>query len=68
MAMTDAAAGTRGITAFLVSSEDRGLRVGAPEDKMGLRSSKTRVDLSRGGPCAGGAASRSERARASRSR
>jgi alkylation response protein AidB-like acyl-CoA dehydrogenase len=41
MAMTDAAAGTRGITAFLVSAEDEGLRVGAPEDKMGLRSSKT---------------------------
>jgi alkylation response protein AidB-like acyl-CoA dehydrogenase len=41
MAMTDAAAGTRGITAFLVSAEDKGLRVGAPEDKMGLRSSRT---------------------------
>jgi alkylation response protein AidB-like acyl-CoA dehydrogenase len=41
MAMTDAAAGTRGITAFLVSSEDEGLRVGAPEDKMGLRASRT---------------------------
>ncbi len=41
MAMTDPSAGTRGITAFLVSAEDRGLRVGAPEDKMGLRSSKT---------------------------
>jgi alkylation response protein AidB-like acyl-CoA dehydrogenase len=41
MAMTDAEAGTRGITAFLVSSEDPGLRVGAPEDKMGLRASRT---------------------------
>jgi alkylation response protein AidB-like acyl-CoA dehydrogenase len=41
MAMTDPPAGTRGITAFLVSAEDRGLRVGAPEDKMGLRASKT---------------------------
>ena len=41
MAMTDPAAGTRGITAFLVSSEDPGFRVGAPEDKMGLRASKT---------------------------
>jgi alkylation response protein AidB-like acyl-CoA dehydrogenase len=41
MAMTDPAAGTRGITAFLVSAEDEGLRVGAPEDKMGLRASKT---------------------------
>ena len=41
MAMTDASAGTRGISAFLVSAEDAGLRVGAPEDKMGLRASKT---------------------------
>ncbi|MEP7132406.1 MAG: acyl-CoA dehydrogenase family protein [Acidobacteriota bacterium] len=41
MAMTDPAAGTRGITAFLVSAQDAGLRVGPPEDKMGLRSSKT---------------------------
>ena len=41
MAMTEPALGTRGITAFLVSSEDAGLRVGAPEDKMGLRASKT---------------------------
>ena len=41
MAMTDAAAGTRGITAFLVASTDAGLRIGAAEDKMGLRSSKT---------------------------
>ncbi len=41
MAMTDPAAGTHGISAFLVSSEDRGFRVGPPEDKMGLRSSKT---------------------------
>jgi len=41
MAMTEPALGTRGITAFLVSAEDRGITVGAPEDKMGLRSSKT---------------------------
>jgi alkylation response protein AidB-like acyl-CoA dehydrogenase len=41
MAMTDPQAGTRGITAFLVSSADRGLRIGSPEDKMGLRASKT---------------------------
>jgi alkylation response protein AidB-like acyl-CoA dehydrogenase len=41
MAMTDPGAGTHGITAFLVSAEDRGLRVGAPEEKMGLRSSTT---------------------------
>ncbi len=41
MAMTDADAGTRGITGFLVSAEDKGLRIGPPEDKMGLRSSKT---------------------------
>jgi len=41
MAMTEPSLGTRGITAFLVSAEDRGLRIGAPEDKMGLRASKT---------------------------
>ena len=41
MAMTDPPAGTHGITAFLVSASDAGLRVGAPEDKMGLRASKT---------------------------
>jgi alkylation response protein AidB-like acyl-CoA dehydrogenase len=41
MAMTDPAAGTRGITAFLVSATDRGLRIGASEDKMGLRASRT---------------------------
>ncbi len=41
MAMTDPSAGTRGITAFLVSSDDEGVRVGAPEDKMGLRASRT---------------------------
>jgi butyryl-CoA dehydrogenase len=41
MAMTDPDRGTHGITAFLVSSEDRGLTVGPPEDKMGLRASKT---------------------------
>ncbi len=41
MAMTDPDAGTRGITAFIVSASDPGLRIGPPEDKMGLRSSKT---------------------------
>jgi butyryl-CoA dehydrogenase len=41
MAMTDPQAGTHGITAFLVSAADRGLRIGPPEDKMGLRASKT---------------------------
>ena len=41
MAMTEPSLGTRGITAFLVSAEDRGLRVGPNEDKMGLRASKT---------------------------
>jgi alkylation response protein AidB-like acyl-CoA dehydrogenase len=41
MTMTDASAGTRGITAFLVSSKDPGVRTGAPEAKMGLRASKT---------------------------
>jgi len=41
MAMTDPSAGTRGITAFIVSAKDPGLRVGAPEAKMGLRASRT---------------------------
>jgi alkylation response protein AidB-like acyl-CoA dehydrogenase len=41
MAMTAPEAGTRGITAFLVSKDDEGLRVGAAEDKMGLRASRT---------------------------
>jgi alkylation response protein AidB-like acyl-CoA dehydrogenase len=41
MAMTEPALGTRGITAFLVSAEDSGLRVGTPEEKMGLRASRT---------------------------
>jgi len=41
MAMTDPPAGTRGITGFLVSADDPGVRPGAPEQKMGLRASKT---------------------------
>src|SRR5262249_6720096 len=41
MAMTNPERGTHGITAFLVSADDRGVRVGAPEEKMGLLSSKT---------------------------
>src|SRR5262249_43271268 len=40
MAMTDPAAGTRGITGFLVSAEVPGLRIGSPEDEMGLLRSK----------------------------
>jgi alkylation response protein AidB-like acyl-CoA dehydrogenase len=41
MAMTAPELGTRGISAFLVSAEDTGFKVGAPEEKMGLRASKT---------------------------
>ncbi|HEY6065470.1 MAG TPA: acyl-CoA dehydrogenase [Thermoanaerobaculia bacterium] len=41
MAMTDPTKGTHGITGFLVSADDPGVRVGAPEAKMGLRASKT---------------------------
>jgi alkylation response protein AidB-like acyl-CoA dehydrogenase len=41
MTMTDPSQGTRGITGFLVSADDPGLRIGAPEAKMGLRASKT---------------------------
>ncbi len=40
-ARTDPAAGTRGITAFLVERDTPGLSVGRTEDKMGLRASST---------------------------
>jgi alkylation response protein AidB-like acyl-CoA dehydrogenase len=40
-AKTDGAAGSRGITAFLVEKGVAGLTVGKPEDKMGLRGSST---------------------------
>ncbi|HEV8268905.1 MAG TPA: acyl-CoA dehydrogenase family protein, partial [Thermoanaerobaculia bacterium] len=41
MAMTEPEKGTRGISAFLVDASTPGVRIGAPEDKMGLRASKT---------------------------
>jgi alkylation response protein AidB-like acyl-CoA dehydrogenase len=41
MARTDAEAGHRGISAFLVDRGTRGLRVGKHEDKLGVRSSDT---------------------------
>jgi alkylation response protein AidB-like acyl-CoA dehydrogenase len=41
MAMTDPAAGTRGITAFLVRESDPGLQIGRNEEKMGLHGSRT---------------------------
>jgi butyryl-CoA dehydrogenase len=44
-AKTDRAAGSRGITAFIVERGAGGLRLGKPEDKMGLRGSDT-VQLS----------------------
>ena len=40
-ARTDRAAGTRGITAFIVEQGTPGLVLGKPEDKMGLRGSDT---------------------------
>ncbi len=40
-ALTDAAAGHRGITAFLVAGGAKGLTVGRAEDKMGLHGSTT---------------------------
>lgn len=40
-AITDKNAGSRGITCFLVEKGAEGLTVGAPERKMGLRSSNT---------------------------
>jgi alkylation response protein AidB-like acyl-CoA dehydrogenase len=40
-AKTDPEAGVRGITAFLVPAETKGMTVGRHEDKMGLRGSST---------------------------
>ncbi len=41
IASTDPAAGSKGLTAFIVDSEWDGFIVNKPEDKMGMRSSKT---------------------------
>jgi len=41
LAKTDLAAGKRGISAFLVPSDAPGFRVGASEEKLGLRASRT---------------------------
>ncbi|SDD94419.1 Acyl-CoA dehydrogenase [Auraticoccus monumenti] len=41
-AVTDPDAGKRGISAFVVSSEDDGVSFGAPEKKLGIRASPTR--------------------------
>ncbi|HET6947022.1 MAG TPA: acyl-CoA dehydrogenase family protein [bacterium] len=41
MAVTDPAAGRRGISAFIVEHDTPGLRVGKKEDKLGLRASDT---------------------------
>jgi alkylation response protein AidB-like acyl-CoA dehydrogenase len=41
MARTDPEAGKRGISAFVVPSDAPGLRVGAVEEKVGLRASRT---------------------------
>ena len=40
-AKTDRAAGNRGISAFIVEKGSKGLVLGQPEDKMGLRGSET---------------------------
>jgi butyryl-CoA dehydrogenase len=40
-AMNDPAAGHRGITAFLLPLQHAGVRVGAPDDKLGIRGSKS---------------------------
>lgn len=40
-ALTDAAQGKKGISAFLVETKTPGFEVGKPEDKLGLRSSDT---------------------------
>jgi alkylation response protein AidB-like acyl-CoA dehydrogenase len=41
LAKTDTAAGKRGITAFVVPADLPGFRVGLPEEKLGLRASRT---------------------------
>jgi len=41
LAKTDSEAGKRGITAFIVPADTPGLTVGAPEEKLGLRASRT---------------------------
>src|SRR4029453_17761190 len=41
MAVTDAAAGNRGISAFIVEKGTEGFRVGKKEEKLGLRASAT---------------------------
>jgi alkylation response protein AidB-like acyl-CoA dehydrogenase len=42
MAVTDAAAGANGISAFVVEKGDEGLSFGAPERKLGIKGSPTR--------------------------
>jgi alkylation response protein AidB-like acyl-CoA dehydrogenase len=42
MAVTDADAGPRGISAFVVEKADEGVSFGAPEKKMGIKGSPTR--------------------------
>lgn len=41
VARTDPAAGKRGLSAFVVPADAPGLAVGAPEEKLGLRASRT---------------------------
>ncbi|MBK7533929.1 MAG: acyl-CoA dehydrogenase [Myxococcales bacterium] len=40
-AMTDRAAGTKGITAFILPMDAAGVRCGPPDDKLGIRGSKS---------------------------
>jgi butyryl-CoA dehydrogenase len=40
-AMNDKAAGHRGITAFILPMKTKGVRCGAPDDKLGIRGSKS---------------------------
>ena len=42
MAVTDPAAGSRGISAFVVEKDDPGFTFGAPERKLGIKGSPTR--------------------------
>jgi butyryl-CoA dehydrogenase len=45
VAVTDPAAGKRGLSAFAVPADAPGFSVGAPEEKMGLRASRTAAIL-----------------------
>lgn len=48
MAVTDPAAGARGISAFVVEKSDPGVSFGPPEKKLGIKGSPTRTVIGSG--------------------